>query len=486
MPKNEFEFCSQTDRRSALLNGEMGRRDLLFRFGSGLGAVALTDLLRQDGAFRAADALSSNPLAPKPPHFAPRAKACIFLFMAGAPSQMDTFDPKPALHRYHGKPVTRIYGSYEKRLYVESPFKFARHGQSGTAVSEIFPQLAKCVDELAVLRSLHTSVEAHTTATFFMNTGEAIPGSPSLGSWVIYGLGSENENLPAYVVLPDERGGVFGGAMNWSNAYLPSATQGTLMNPVGPPIVDLLPGYEITRRQQRDNLRLLNQLNERYLASNERNQNLLGRMRNYELAFRMQDTVPEALDVARETAATRQLYGLDDAVTQPMARKCLMARRMVERGVRFLQIYCRGWDSHENIAAEHRNRGAEIDRPVAGLIQDLRQRGMLDETLIVWCGEFGRTADNSMNFFRSNPGRDHNKEAMVCWLAGGGVKGGTVVGSTDELGKKAVENVCHTHDLHATILHLMGLNDMDLTYYHGGRFKRLTDLGGRRIDEIIA
>ena len=189
MPKNEFDFCSQTDRRSASLNGEMGRRDLLFRFGSGLGAVALTDLLRQDGALRAADALSSNPLAPKPPHFAPRAKACIFLFMAGAPSQMDTFDPKPALHRYHGKPVTRIYGSYEKRLYVESPFKFARHGQSGTAVSESFPQLANCVDELAVLRSLHTSVEAHTTATFFMNTGEAIPGSPSLGSWVIYGLG---------------------------------------------------------------------------------------------------------------------------------------------------------------------------------------------------------------------------------------------------------------------------------------------------------
>ena len=485
MTKGEFEFCQQNVGSSSH-NGEIDRRDLLFRFGSGLGAIALTDALRRDGRLTAADALAENPLAAKPPHFLPRAKACIFLFMAGAPSQMDTFDPKPALNRYHGKPVTRIYGSYEKRLFVKSPFKFARHGESGTAVSEIFPRLANCVDDMAILRSLHTSVEAHTTATFFMNTGEAIPGSPSLGSWVIYGLGSENENLPAFVVLPDERGGVFGGAMNWSNAYLPAATQGTLMNPIGPPIVDLVPGYQITRRQQRDNLRLLNRLNERYLTSNARNQNLLGRMRNYELAFRMQDTVPEALDVSRETAATQQLYGLDDVVTQPMGRKCLMARRMVERGVRFLQIYCRGWDSHENIAREHRSRGAEIDHPVAGLIQDLRQRGMLDETLIVWCGEFGRTADNSMNFFRSNPGRDHNKEAMICWLAGGGVKGGTVVGSTDELGKKAVEDVYHTHDLHATILHLMGLSDMDLTYYHGGRFKRLTDLGGRTIDELIA
>ena len=486
MPKGEFDFCQQTIQRPASCDGEMGRRDFLFRFGSGLGAIALTDTLRREGQFITADELTANPLAPRAPHFTPRAKACIFLFMAGAPSQMDTFDPKPDLERYHGKPVTRIYGSYEKRLYVGSPFKFARYGQAGIDVSEIFPHLANCVDDMAIVRSLHTSVEAHTTATFFMNTGEAIPGSPSMGSWVVYGLGSENENLPSFVVLPDERGGVFGGAMNWSNAYLPAATQGTLLNPVGPPIVDLAPGYQISRRQQRDNIRLLNRLNERYLASNHRNQDLLGRMRNYELAFRMQDTVPEALDVSRETLATQQLYGMDNLVTEPMGRKCLMARRMVERGVRFLQIYCKGWDSHENIAREHRNRGAEIDRPVAGLIQDLRQRGMLDETLIVWCGEFGRTADNSMDFFRSNPGRDHNKEAMICWLAGGGVKGGTVIGTTDELGKKAVEDVYHTHDLQATILHLMGLNDMDLTYYHGGRFKRLTDLGGRTIDGIIA
>jgi hypothetical protein len=487
MFKREFEFCDRVQPAADPRLGELGRRDFLFRYGSGVGALALSSMLHREGWLSAAENSSpEKPLAPKPPHLPPKAKACIFMFMAGAPSQMDTFDPKPKLAQLHGKPVTRIYGSYEKRMYVRSPFEFAQYGQSGIEVSEIFPNLASCVDDMAILRSMHTSVEAHTTATFFMNTGEPIPGSPSLGSWVIYGLGTENENLPAFVVLPDERGGVFGGGMNWSNAYLPAVCQGTLFNPVGPPIVDLLPAQGVTRRQQRDNLTLLNQLNEEYLDSNPRNRDLLGRMRNYELAFRMQDAIPEAIDIDRETRKTRELYGLDGKVTEKMGRKCLMARRLVERGVRFIQIYCQGWDSHENIAKEHRRRGEEIDRPVAALIQDLQQRGLLDETLIVWGGEFGRTADNSMNFFRSNPGRDHNKEAMVFWMAGGGVKGGTVVGATDELGVKAVENVYHTHDLHATILRLMGLDDMELTYYHAGRFKRLTDLGGETIDEVIA
>ena len=470
-----------------LLTGELRRRDCLFRFGSGLGSMALSSMLYQDGWLSAAETPSDQQsLLPKPPHFPSTTKSCIFLFMAGAPSQMDTFDPKPELDKYHGKPITRDYGGLEKRIYVGTPFQFSRHGQSGIDVSEIFPQLAQCVDELAIVRSLHTSVEAHTTATFFMNTGEPIPGSPSMGSWLIYGMGTENENLPAFVVLPDHRGGVFGGGMNWSNAYLPAACQGTLLNPVGPPIVDLVPSYNISRRQQRDNLTLLNQLNEEYLDSNPRNQNLLGRMRNYELAFRMQSAVPDALDVGRETAFTQEQYGLHEKVTEAMGRKCLMARRMVERGVRFIQIYCNGWDSHENIAGGHAERGLEVDRPIAGLIQDLKQRGLLDQTLIVWGGEFGRTADNSMNFFRTGPGRDHNKEAMVFWMAGGGVKGGTVIGKTDELGIKAVENVYHTHDLHATILHLMGLDDMELTYYHGGRFKRLTDLGGRTIQEAVS
>lgn len=490
MRKGEFQFCNRVERVPDLRLGGLGRRDFLFRFGSGVGSLALSSLLQQDGSLRAANGttqLTDNPLAPKPPHRSgPRAKSCIFLFMAGAPSHMDTFDPKPALDKYHGKPVTRVYSSLEKRIYVGCPFKFSRHGASGTEVSDLFPNLAKCVDDMAIIRSLHTSVESHEPATFFMNTGESIPGSPSVGSWIVYGLGSENSDLPAFVVLPDERNGMFGGAANWSNAYLPSACQGTQLDAVGPPIVDLVPAGGITRDRQRRNLDLLKDLNEGFLSSNPRNRDLLGRMQNYELAFRMQSSVPEALDVESESRDTRDLYGLDNKITASMGRRCLMARRLVERGVRFVQVYSLGWDSHGNIAKEHRRRGQETDLPIAGLIQDLKRRGLLDETLIVWGGEFGRTADNHMSFFRANPGRDHNKSAMVFWMAGGGVKGGTVLGETDELGVKAVENVYHTHDLHATILHLMGLDDQQLTYYHGGRFKRLTDLGGNLISEVIA
>ena len=259
-----------------------------------------------------------------------------------------------------------------------------------------------------------------------------------------------------------------------------------MLNPDGVPIVDLQPPAGTGREEQEASVKLLNELNEPYLESDPSNSSLLTRMKNYELAFRMQFAVPGALDIDSESEKTKELYGLNDRITEPMARKCLMARRLVERGVRYVQVYCSGWDSHENIAAEHRRRGYETDRPVAALLKDLKQRGLLDQTLLVWGGEFGRTADNSMSFFRSNPGRDHNKEAMVMWFAGGGIKGGTVVGNTDELGIKAAENVYHLHDLHATILRLMGLDDMRLTYYHAGRLKRLTDLGGRPIKEVLA
>ncbi|MEO2047796.1 MAG: DUF1501 domain-containing protein [Pirellulales bacterium] len=462
----------------------LNRRHFLYDFGSGIGSLALASLLRNDDRSHAAESQPSGALAPKATHFPAKAKSCIFLFMAGAPSQMDTFDPKPALNKLHGQPVTRVYGSLEKRMYVASPFRFKKHGESGIEVSELFPNLAKCVDDMAIIRSLQTSVEAHTTATFFMNTGMPIPGSPSLGAWLAYGLGSENRDLPGFVVLPDTRGGIFGGAMNWSNAYLPTACQGTLLNSAGPPIVDLKP-TGISRRRQYDNIRLLNDLNEQSLDSNPRNRDLLGRMRQYELAFRMQSSVPDALDVSRESLKTREMYGLDVPISNEMGRKCLMARRMVERGVRFIQIYCRGWDSHENIAKNHRRCGEETDVPMAGLLRDLKQRGLLDETLVVWGGEFGRTADNSMNFFRTNPGRDHNKEAMIVWMAGGGVKGGTVVGATDDLGIKSVEKTYHMHDLHATILRQMGLDDMELNFYHAGRFKQLTDLGGKIIQEAV-
>lgn len=483
MSKGEFQFCRKTE--SPVLGG-LGRRDFLYRFGHGLGGIALASLLDQNGAMAAAPtkSLGENPLTPKRGHHAAKAKACIFLFMSGAPSQMDTFDPKPKLSEYHGRAVHRVYGSLEKRIYVGSPYKFARHGKCGMEISEIFPHLATCADDLAVVRSLHTSAQSHTTATFFMNTGAFIPGSPSLGAWLLYGLGTENQDLPAYVVLPDKRG-VFGGAINWANGYLPASYQGTQLNSVGTPIVDLAPPAGVTRSQQRANLDLLRDLNDSSLGPDNPNLDLIARMRNYEQAFRMQTAVPEALGIDSEPRETQELYGLDDKITESVGRKCLMARRLVERGVRFVQIYVDGWDSHDKIASEHRRRGYETDKPIAGLLKDLKRRGLLDETLVVWGGEFGRTADNSMLFFRTDPGRDHNKSAMVMWLAGGGIKGGTVVGETNELGTKAAENVYHTYDVHSTILRQMGLDDMKLTYYHAGRFKRLTDLGGRLIKEIV-
>lgn len=483
MPKGEFQLCGKTNRPDPRA-GEIGRRDFFHRFGQGIGSIALTSLLAQDGLL-AAESGGADPLAPKKPHLPAKAKSIIFLFMSGAPGQMDTFDPKPKLLELHGKPITRKYGSLEKRIYVGSPFKFARHGKSGMEVSEIFPHLAKRADDIAVVRAMHTSSEAHTTATFYMNTGVTIPGSPSMGAWTVFGLGTENQNLPAFVVLPDLRGGVFGGSINWSSGYMPAYYQGTLINSVGDPIVDLQPPEGVTKERQQRDLTLLNELNASQLNSQPRNPHLLTRMKNYELAFRMQTAVPECLDLSKESEATRELYGLDDKQTEPMARKCLMARRLVERGVRFVQIYSDGWDSHENIAREHRNRGLETDKPVAALLTDLKQRGLFDQTLVVWGGEFGRTADNSMDFFRSGPGRDHNQNAMVMWMAGAGIKGGTVVGQTDELGITCAENVYHTHDMHATMLRLMGLDDMRLTYYHSGRFKRLTDLGGKLIKEVM-
>jgi uncharacterized protein (DUF1501 family) len=274
--------------------------------------------------------------------------------------------------------------------------------------------------------------------------------------------------------------------VNWSNGYLPAMTQGTLLSASGPPIVDLVPPADFTRRDQQASIQLLNELNRPYLQSSPANQDLLARMKNYELAFRMQTAVPEVMELGQETAATKEMYGLDDKITEPMAQRCLLARRLVERGVRFVQIYSHGWDSHDRLEQHHRRRARETDKPIAALLTDLKQRGLLDETLVVWGGEFGRTPDNHKGFFATYPGRDHNKRGMVMWFAGGGVRGGHVVGATDETGLEAVEKRCHLHDMHATILHLMGLDDMELTYYHAGRLKRLTDLGGKLITELIA
>jgi len=481
-------ICKQAESLNTLETGSLGRRDFLYHFGRGLGSVALTSLLAQDGLLKAEG--STSPLAPKPGHFPPMAKSCIFLFMYGGPSQMDTFDPKPALTRFHGTRVTRVYAgggdgaNLEERLYVGSPFQFKKYGESGLEVSDMFPTLGTCADDLAVLRSMYTDTEIHPMATFQMNLGTFLPGSPSMGSWIVHGLGTENQNLPAFVVLSG--GGVWSGAVNWSNGYLPAVTQGTLFNSDGPPVMDLQPPKEMTQERQQGAISFLNQLNEPYLKSNPANGDLSARMKNYELAFRMQTSVPDAVNIAGESERTKAMYGLNDRITEPMGQRCLLARRLVERGVRFVQVYSHGWDSHERIGEQHRKRGQETDRPIAALLQDLKQRGLLKETLVVWCGEFGRTPDNHKYFFKTYPGRDHNKHAMTMWFAGGGVKGGTVVGATDETGLKAVDNRYHLHDVHATILRLMGLDDMRLTYYHGGRFKRLTDLGGRPIKEILA
>lgn len=486
MTKTDMKFCNHVERFDPRL-GEVGRRDFLFRLGVGIGGVALSSLLHEDGLF--ADAGSSNPLLANPPHRRAKAKSCIFLFMAGGPSQMDTFDPKSLLTKYHGTAAydgAQLRTANKKLLYVGSPFQFAKHGQCGMDVSEIFPHLAACVDDMSVVRSLHTDSDAHSIGTFLMNTGRPLPGGPSLGAWTLYGLGTENQNLPAFVVFPTKKGqGGFAGAQNWSNGYLPAIYQGTPLNPEGEPIVDLQPPEGASSEQQRANIELLNKFNEVSMQASPIRSDLWARMRNYELAFRMQTSVPEALDIQSEPAEIRELYGLNDKITEPMGRKCLMARRLIERSVRFVQIYSAGWDSHENLASEHRKRGYETDRPIAGLLKDLKQRGLLDQTLVVWGGEFGRTPQSLPQFFKY-PGREHNKTAMLMWFAGGGVKQGAIVGATDDLGEKAVENPYHLHDLHATILHLMGLDDMRLTYYHGGRFKRLTDLGGRVIKEIVA
>ena len=464
--------------------GPVGRRHFLLQGGAGLGGLALSYLMQRETLL--ASESPAGPLAPKSPHLAAKAKSCIFLFMGGGPGHMDTFDPKPDLTRHHGTVASGGPDQPEdaKLLYIGSPFRFSKRGKSGIEVSELFPHLGEWVDEMSVVRSLYTDSDNHTAGSLLMNLGRPMPGSPSLGSWMVYGLGTENQDLPAFVILPDYR--FIHGPQNWSNGYLPAIYQGTLLNLVGPPIVDLKPPEGVTRPQQAANLRLINKWNRDHLRSNPVKDDLQARIRNYELAFRMQTSVPEALDLEQEPESIRELYGLNNAVTEPMGRKCLMARRMVERGVRFIQVFNSSWDSHFDLTKEHSRRGLETDRPIAGLLQDLKQRGLLDETLVVWGGEFGRTPASGRGLVKETMGREHNKEAMAMWFAGGGVKRGTVVGATDEMGRRAVENRYHIHDLHATILHLMGLDDMRLTYYHGGRFKRLTDLGGHLIKEMIA
>jgi hypothetical protein len=471
------------------------RREMLWEMGGGFVSTALTYLLAADGFFSPLKAAQSkvdvSPLARKPPHFAAKAKSCIFLFMYGGPSQVDTWDPKPELVKYHGRPMPNLES--DPLLKVRNPGTllgstrtFRKCGQSGVEVADIFPHLGECVDDMAVVRSVYADSFAHGSGLLQMNTGFIRQGYPSLGSWVTYGLGTENQNLPAFVVLLDHRGGPISGPPNWGSGFMPATYQGTQFRTSGTPVLYMEPPEGTTQNQQRQQLDLLSKLNQLHGSADPDNSDLMARIRSYELAFRMQTTAPEAVDLTKESAQTQRSYGLDNPSTERYGRKCLTARRLVERGVRFVQVYSGGghnddnWDAHGNVEKNHELHGGETDQPIAALLADLKSRGLLDETLVVWSGEFGRTPTS-----QNTKGRDHNPRGFSMWLAGGGVKGGQVYGATDDFGYSAVDRKVHVHDLHATILHLMGLDHKLLTYFHAGRNMRITDVSGNVIKDLI-
>jgi hypothetical protein len=461
------------------------RRDFLYGLGASLGSVAFSALLSSHA--RASE--KTNPLAPNPGHLPAKAKNCIFLMMEGGPSHIDTFDPKPALSRLHLQEFTREGKQKSamesgKRYYVRSPFEFVKAGQSGADMATNWSHLAKVADDLCFYRGCQVDSVNHPTAMYQMNTGNRFGGDPGLGAWVNYGLGSLNQDLPGFIVLP-EVSYPQGGTANWSNGYLPASFQGTPLRAKGSPILDLSPPAGVSAARQRQNLDLIASLNAAHAAQRPGFDELAARMDNYELAFRMQMQVPETLDLSKETQATKDLYGIGSDATDRFGRKCLLARKLVEKGVRFVQLYNGTWDSHDYIERAHGNLVRGVDQPIAALIADLKQRGLLDSTLIVWCGEFGRTPDNGVRGGTAY-GRDHNPNAMTMWLAGGGVKAGHTIGATDETGMTAVDQVHHVRDVHCTLLRLLGLDDNKLTYYHAGRFKQLSQFGGQVIKELIA
>ena len=468
------------------------RREFLARAGNGAGLLALASILGPE-AMAAESAL--NPLAPHPGHFPSKAKSVIWLFLNGGPSQVDTWDYKPELAKRDGKELPgfdKNTGFFTAQVgpLMKSPFRFEKHGQSGTYVSEIFPNLAKHVDDLAILYSCYTNTNNHSPALFEMNTGMSRMGFPCMGAWVTYGLGSETQDLPAFVVMYDTlgRGIPKGHAQNWGTGFLPGVFQGTALNAQGAPINNLDPGKDRSSVEQRAQLDLVNRLNRRDLARHPHEAELSARIESFELAYRMQMAAPEALDVNRESKATRELYGLDDKKSGHFARQCLMARRLVERGVRFVQIYSggmeneRSWDGHTNIKDNHSGFAQETDRPIAGLLADLKSRGLLDQTLVICNGVFGRLPIVQ----KGGTGRDHNPHAFTTWLAGGGVKAGARHGATDEVGHKAVVDKVSINDLHATVLHLLGIDHERLTYRFNGRNFRLTDVAGRVVKEVVA
>ena len=479
----------------------ISRRDLMFSAGGGIGGVALASLLAEDRLLGAptrgqacASGLNEDAIgARKKTHFRPRAKSVISLFMTGGVSHIDTFDPKPMLRKHHGQPLSGFGEIVVRQGYpgpiMASPYSFKKYGQSGTEVSELFPHMGSIADEFALIRSGYGKSNDHVLAHYEWNTGSLLMGFPSVGSWVTYGLGTENRNLPGYVVLYDPRGGPNAGVANWNSGFLPAAFQGTVFRPTGDPILDLHPPASIRPEQQRARLDQLAKLNEEHAARYPGSSELAARIASYELAYNMQACAPEAVDLEKETAATKRLYGLDDAVTEPFGRQCLLARRLVERGVRFVQLFngakartdVDDWDAHSNLAENHGAHAREIDLPIAGLIRDLKQRGLLDDTLVIWHSEFGR-----MPISQKGLGRDHNPGAMSFWMAGAGIRGGQVIGATDDFGYKATEQPISYHDVHATILHLLGLDHKRLTYYFNGRQMRLTDVHGELIPQLVA
>jgi hypothetical protein len=461
----------------------VSRRQLLNLLGGGVGSIAFSDML--------ARAARLDPMAPKQPHFAPKAKAIISVFCYGGVSQVDTFDPKPELLRRQGEALTGkgevIVSQGNPGGLMPSPWTFKKYGQCGMEVSELFPHVARHADDIALIRSMYCLSNDHGPALFQMNTGTVLQGHPSMGSWITYGLGSESENLPGFIVFSDHRGGPIGGAPNWGNGYMAAAFQGTQFRSTGEPIVDLNPPKDMPRERQRRWLDYIAKLNHEHLEKNPLDTELSARIAAYELAYRMQMHAAEAVNIEKETAATRELYGIGKEPTHYFGRQALMAARLVERGVRFVQIYSGGgnfqesWDAHWDLKWNHETHCGETDKPLAALIQDLKARGLFDSTLILWHGEFGR-----MPISQRLDGRDHNPYGFSIWLAGGGIKGGSIVGTTDEFGYRAEENRKSINDLHATILHLYGLDHEKLTFPHLGRQMRLTDVSGNVIREILA
>ncbi len=483
MPNSHRAHCGRYESM-------LSRRRWLQRAGGGLGGLALGHLLsnsqshgseKQPGRSGAEDGVNLNPLSPRVSHFPAKVKSIIWLFMEGAPSSVDMFDPKPELTKRDGQRISIDVFNGSPGPLMKSPFQFQQYGESGAWVCDRYANVAKHVDDFAFIKSLHSDSNDHVPALYQINTGIARPGFPAAGAWVTYGLGSENQNLPGFVVLGNNQG-IKGGPLNWHAGFLPAAHQGTLFRAEGSPILNLVRPAKVEQRDQRNQLDLLGRLNELHREMHPDESELLGRIQSFELAYRMQSEAASQIDFSQETQQTRDMYGLDQQETKSYGSKCLLARRLVESGVRFVQVYSDGeWDAHSDLAGNHTGHCRATDIPIDGLLTDLKQRGLMESTLVIWGGEFGR-----MPVSQGNGGRDHNPQGFMAWMAGAGIKGGTSFGETDEIGYKAVVDPVTVHDLHATMLHLLGMDHERLTYFHNGREYRLTDVAGNVLTPLLS